>query len=177
MKKGLKWIIIILAILLIGTIIFFIVTQKEKYFNEFDFNEKHIVYNMTSINYLDTIIHAGLQSVNVDDIIVIIKPLENNTSTSIPDNMELKAHIISNGVQYVIYIDKISRKQSISVLSHELIHLVQYYNKDLVIKSDSIMWKNKLVNLSSIEYKNRPWEIEAFYEQYDLEIEMKNILY
>ena len=70
-----------------------------------------------------------------------------------------------------------SRKQSINVLSHELIHLKQYYNKELMIIKDSIYWKNELINIFSISYKNRPWEIEAYADQKNIERDMLKILY
>ena len=76
MKKGLKWIIIILAILLIGTIIFFIVNQKEKYFNkDITIENVNILNTMEDKVYLDTIIYAGVKSLKIDSLIIVVKEL------------------------------------------------------------------------------------------------------
>lgn len=176
-KKILKLIGIILLILIVGFVIWKIVSYEEKTFNKFDFDTNHKIFNTTEINYLDSITHAGIQSVGIYDIIIVIKPLKNKNNLVIPDDIDIKAYIVGDGKQYIIYIDKMSRKQYIKVLSHELIHLQQYYNGKLIVKKDTIYWNNKLVDINSYEYKDRPWEKEAFDNQHDLENKMLKILY
>lgn len=54
-----------------------------------------------------------------------------------------------------------TRKQFYDTLLHELVHVEQFYRKDLKIdgRGNSFKWKNKIVN--DIDYINCPWEQEA----------------
>lgn len=177
-NKILKIIGIILLIGIIAFIIWKIISYEEKKFNKFEFESSYNIFNETETNYLDTIVYSGLKILNIDSIIVIIKPMEIKKHSLIPDDLDLKAHIISNRVQYIVYMSKMSKSNSIKILSHELIHLKQYYNKELiVINKDSIFWKNKLIDPYNYSYEDRPWEKEAFAKQHDLEIKMKDMLY
>jgi len=176
-KKIIKILGIILGILLLIFIVWKIITYEEKYFNKFDFNKNHTVFNMTDIDYLDTIIHSGLQSIKIDNIIVVIKPMIDKKNLQIPDNINIKAYIIGEGIQYIIYIDKMSKNENINVLSHELIYLEQYYTKKLIIKKDTIIWDDHIINIELLTYEERPWEKEAFNNQHNLENKMRKILY
>lgn len=176
MRKVLKIIGIILLLIILIFIIWKITTYKEKTFNKFDFNTKHLVLNTTEISYLDTIVHAGLQNIDIDSVIIVIKPLIKINDPLISD-VDIKAYIKGEGIQYIIFISKENKINSIQFLSHELIHLEQYYNKKLIIKNDVILWNNDTINIKDYNYNDRPWEKDAFYRQYDLESKMKNILY
>lgn len=177
MRKVLKIIGIILLIIILIFIIWKITTHKEKSFNKFDFNPKHIVLNTTEISYLDTIVHSGLQNIDIDSVIIVIKPLIKINDPLISDDIEIKAYIKGEGHQYIIFISKENKINSIQFLSHELIHLEQYYNKKLIIENNIILWNNDTINIQDYNYNDRPWEKEAFSKQYSLESKMKNILY
>lgn len=178
MKKFLKIIGIILAILILIFIIYKIFTYKEQTFNKFDFKNYHHVFNMTETLYLDTIVHSGLQSLNIDSVIVIIKPLKDKEGL-LPGDLVTKAYIKTNGVQYIIFIDKSNRIDNITILSHELIHLKQYYKNELILINDgkTPIWKGDTINLKNYTYENRPWEKEAFDNQNRIASEMKKMLY
>lgn len=176
-KKLLKIIGIILAILLLIFIIYKIVTYKEPMFNKFPFQKNHYVFNTTEINYLDTIVHSGLQKLEIDSAIVIIKPLINKQG--LLGDMDVKAHIIGENYQYIIYIDRFSRYENIEILSHELIHLKQYYKHEfkLVDNGKTPIWKGDTINVKNYTYENRPWEKEAYANSSKLAEEMKKLLY
>lgn len=175
-----KWIIILIAILIIGIITFFIVNQKEKYFNHIVIENNSIFNTIRDKNYLDTIIYAGVKSLEIDDLIIVVRPLtkENIENLSFDDKLELKAHIQGMDDTYIIWINpNESRNDYIEILSHELIHLKQYYTKELFIVNNNIYWRNENININDYTYEKRPWEIEAFSNQKELEKKMINILY
>jgi len=176
-KKILKIIGIILLIFLIMFVVWKIISYEEKTFNTIAFEPGHKIFNTTEQNYLDTIVHAGIQNIDIDSIIIVIKPLINKSDILTHGDIDLKAHIVGEGLQYIIYIDKFSRKENIKILSHELIHLKQYYNKDLTIKNGKVLWKDKEININEYSYEKLPWEEEAFNEQHILESKIKGILY
>ena len=62
-----------------------------------------------------------------------------------------------------------SESEMVATLAHELVHVKQNVNKDLIYKFDKeankllVNWKGKeLGEPSQIPYRERPWEIEAF---------------
>lgn len=176
-NKILNRILLILLIILVVFIVWKIVTYEEKPFNSIEFAPNHHIFNMTDVDYLDTIVHAGIQSLNIDTIIVTIRPLLNTNKLILPGDIDLKAHIIGNGIQYIIYIDVLTRGANIRILSHELIHLNQYYNKDLIVEQDVILWKGDTINMNLYSYENLPWEKDAFCNQNILKGKIEKILY
>jgi len=180
MKKGLKWIIIILAILLIGTIIFFIVNQKEKYFNkDITIENVNILNTMEDKVYLDTIIYAGVKSLKIDSLIIVVKELtpKDIKILKFNEDYKLKAHIKGMDNTYIIWLTPNNRESYIKILSHELIHLQQYYLEKLIINQKDIYWEGKKIDMNNYSYKDLPWEIEAFSNQNELEKKMLQILY
>jgi hypothetical protein len=63
-----------------------------------------------------------------------------------------------------IYGRWIGRAHFWEILSHELIHVKQLYTNELdySIKLGEAYWKGDTVKFKDINYKDRPWEIEAF---------------
>jgi predicted metallopeptidase len=73
-----------------------------------------------------------------------------------------------------------SRDEAIKVLSHELIHLKQYYTKKLILEKDKVIWDGREVyqnEINETKYEQRPWEAEAFAGQRGLENKIREILY
>lgn len=179
-SKKLKIILIIIFSLLISLLIFIVVTYKEKPFEKINFKSYHYVTNKTNTSYLDTIVHSGLEVLNIDTVYIIIKNLpELKKDNEIDKDLEFHAFILGNEKQYVIYIKSGNRLENISILSHELVHLKQYYTKRLIpTENDSIViWEGKKMNVLDYKYNDRPWESEAFSSQEDVSKKMKEILY
>lgn len=175
-----KWIIILFIILIIGIITFFIINQKEKYFNHIIIENTNILNTIKNKNYLDTIIYTGVKSLEIENLIIVVRPLtqENIENLSFDNKLELKAHIQGMDDTYIIWINpNENRSTYIEILSHELIHLKQYYTKELLISDNNIYWKNQIININDYTYENRPWEVEAFFKQKELEKKMLQILY
>lgn len=180
MKKWTKWILILIGIIIIGLIIWKIMTYQEKYFKNIVIEDNYIFNTIQNKNYLDTIVYAGIKTLNIDSLIIIIKPLSETSKNefSIDTERDLKAKIKGKDNTYIIYInDNMSRESYINILSHELIHLEQYYTKKLEIIDNKVFWKNQEIDLSKYLYENRPWEKEASLFQNNLEKEMLQLLY
>jgi len=171
---------IILLILLIIFGIYKLATTKEKTFRLVNIEKNNFIQNKTDKPYLDSIVHVGMNELGIRGTYIIIRPLTKEVKQQFSNELQFKAHIKGLGKQYVIWIDDMDRSETILVLSHELIHLRQYYNGKLVVSNDTIKWNNQIIpltELSTIEYNARPWEIEAFQEQKYLDIDIRKVLY
>jgi len=179
MKK--KIIISFIIIVIISLITFLIIksskNQPEKYFNPVKFNSINYVNNNTDKNYYDTIIEVGLEKLNLKGISILITPLSESVKSILGDNYELKAHIRENGTGYVLFIDNVSREESITIISHELIHLNQYHSKELVYSNGIVYWQNAEFVLNDVGYGDRPWETDAFNKETELSKKIKSVLY
>lgn len=195
--KNKKWILVILVCILI--VIGFVYVKKNKFnerldkisellnigiyrentFNVVPINSNSSVLNKTEYSYMDSIIYIGLNELGIDSVYVVIRQIDPNVQTNFDTSITLKAHIIGNNNQYILWVDKMSRTESITVISHELIHLKQYYTNNLIIEDDYIVWKNMAYtydDISKIDYLHREWEIEAFKLERGLELKIRNIL-
>jgi hypothetical protein len=171
---------IIFLILLIIFGIYKLTTIKEKTFKLVYINKHNFIQNKTDKPYLDSIVHVGMNELGINGTYIIIRSLTKETKKQFSTDIELKAYIKGLGKQYVIWVDDMGRDETITVLSHELIHLRQYYNGKLVVSDELIKWNNQIIpvnELSTIEYNARPWEIEAFQEQKYLDIDIRKVLY
>ena len=72
------------------------------------------------------------------------------------------------------------RDEAIKVLSHEMIHLKQYYTKKLILEKDRVYWNGDVLyesEINNLRYEDRPWESEAFAGQRGLENKIREVLY
>ena len=195
-KKYYKWIIgIIILLLVIFSVVRYNKKQafyekiqsalqfgvyKEQTFNRIDIETTNMVANRTDRDYLDSIVYVGLNELNLDSVAITIRQISPDVQAMFDSESQLKAHIIGKGNQYIIFVDEMSRDEAIKVLSHELIHLKQYYTKKLILEKDKVYWDGEEMYQSEInemEYKRRPWEAEAFTGQRGLENKIREILY
>ena len=195
-KKYYKWIIgIIILLLVIFSVVRYNKKQafyekiknalqfgvyREQTFNKIDIQTTNMVSNRTDTDYLDSIVYVGLNEMNLDSIAITIRQISPEVQAMFDSESQLKAHIIGKENQYIIFVDEMSRDEAIKVLSHELIHLKQYYTKKLILEKDKVYWDGEEMYQSEInemEYKRRPWEAEAFAGQRGLENKIREILY
>ena len=176
-----KIIIIVLIILFLGFIIFYLNRyNKTEYFKPIELTENNSIVNTTKQNYMDTIVSVGLDMIKVKNNYITIRDMPDDIKNNFnnQNNMDLTASIIGADDQYIIYINNVDRITAIKSLSHELIHLQQYYSGKLrVIEAGVVMWNGKEINVLDIPYNDRPWEIEAFQGQTDLERKIIETLY
>ena len=192
MTTKVKWIIGIILLILIGFILFKksfrdrlkfkinIGTYQEQPFKQFDIETTNMVANRTEDNYLDSVVYVGLNELGMDSLAVTIRPITDEVKQQFDSEGTLKAHILGRDRQYIIFLDDMGRDESIKVLSHELIHLRQYVTKKLVLHKNEVVWDGEIISeyrVSELKYDDRPWEIEAFVEQRQLENKIRNILY
>lgn len=192
MTTKVKWIIGAVLLILIGFILFKksfldglkfkinIGTYQEQTFKQFDIETTNMVANRTEDNYLDSVVYVGLDELGMDSIAVTIRPITDEVKQRFDSEGTLKAHILGRGKQYIIFLDDMSRDESIKVLSHELIHLRQYVTQKLILHKNEVIWDGEVISehkVSELEYDKRPWEMEAFAEQRRLENKIRNILY
>lgn len=167
--------IIIIALLLLFYLIF---TYKEEPFKEYEFGNDNLISNRAEIQYLDTITHVGMDILGIKNHMVLIK--NQDKAINLGNDLETEAYVLNRNNQSVIYIKKVgSRNNNIKVISHELIHILQHINGDLVqLGNKQVMWKGELIeNGYDIEYHKRPWEEDAFRRGKELEYDIKEILY
>ena len=196
MKKYYKWIIGVVVLLLI---IFSVVrynkkqafyekiqsalqfgVYKEQTFNRIDIQTTNMVSNKTDRDYLDSIVYVGLNEMHLDSVAITIRQISPDVQAMFDSESQLKAHIIGKGNQYIIFVDEMGRDEAIKVLSHELIHLKQYYTKKLILEKDKVYWDGEEIyqrEINETEYQRRPWEAEAFAGQRGLENKIREILY
>jgi hypothetical protein len=135
--------------------------------------EYHIIRNETDMDYLDEIVHIGLMELGIGKVRVTIKPMDTKVKYLVQsrNNQLLDAFIKGNGTRYVIYVSKFSKWKSIEIISHELIHLKQYYSDDLQICKGEVAYKKKIYRGARyLEYTERPWETDAYSEGRKLKI-------
>jgi excinuclease UvrABC helicase subunit UvrB len=81
---------------------------------------------------------------------------------------DLKAHIRYQNDDFYLFTGKMSKNEAIEVLSHEVIHMLQYRSGNLSYTNGKVTWMGEVLDLNSKEYEQRPWEVEAFQKQSQL---------
>jgi hypothetical protein len=168
-----------LGIILLGFILYLFLHTKDVPFNKVDFKDWNFVSNSSSLDFADTIVYAGLNAMGMDNMIVRIKDLDIASQRELSLDISYDAYIqYQDNTTYNMYVSSMDRDKSLTTISHELIHLKQYYDKRLVIvDNDIVIWEGQPISLSVVEYNYRPWEIEAFDKQKELENKIRKILY
>jgi hypothetical protein len=176
MKRNLaRWIQIILGILLFALLFFMLLKNQKNGFNSVEFHDNNEVYNRTENTFLDTITLAGLHSLNIKNTAVLIAPLR---TIDIQQDLELKGYIIQSNNGFIIFIKRVGRRESIEIIAHELIHLEQLKSKRLVNQDSTLIFEGTQYDIRNIpEYSIRPWEIEAFKRQSQVESKIIEVLY
>jgi hypothetical protein len=176
MKKG---IIIGLVIISLTAILVIVVRMQNMYdapYRKIEFNTTDFVSNRTTMGYMDTLVQAGLISLGVDSVSVLIRPM---VQTSVQDKngtLELFAYIKGNRNQFSLYVLELNRRDAIEVIAHELIHLDQYRTGRLSSHGDSAEWLGLKMRVNDIPYEEREWEVEARRESPALAVKMKRML-
>jgi hypothetical protein len=165
-------IIVGVAILVFVGILLFINREGDR--NRFEFPNSVIVENYTKYDDVDTTIKVIVNKIfKYDSVHVNVYKTVTSMSTN---DITILAFIIKNRFadhSYILFlspdIDDIDR-----VLCHELCHLKQMEDGDLIQESDKYsIYKNDTIFFSKTDYSSRKYEIDAFKE----EREVKKILH
>jgi hypothetical protein len=179
--KKLKIILIILLIIVLFLGLYFLKRKPEVPFKDIELpNTSNFINNRTENKYLDTVLLLAADRLGIDAAIISVFPMSNETKINFEreNNISLKAFIIGSDYRYAIYTEDLDRMESITVLSHEMIHLKQYNTKRLVVIGNGVVeWEGQKMDVNLIPYNDRPWEREAFREETKISKELKKILY
>jgi predicted metallopeptidase len=174
-----KTLIIFLSLLMVFGLVLFLVinvSAKEEYFNQVELSNNNIITNSEGIAFYDTIISVGLDYAGIYGVNVVVSELTDGAKEQFSSG-ELKAHVrYFNGVFY-LFLDKFNRREAIEVISHEIIHIIQYNSGQLVYENSELYWEGQKYDLENMDYENRPWEREAFSRETDLGMKVYNELY
>lgn len=144
------------------------------------FEKNNLIVNQTENKSLDTIIHVGLNELELTDLIIVVRDMPISYVFDGPANLSLQAFITySDDEYYTIYIRKFRLPTNIKIIAHELIHLSQYHEKRISLKNPKyVIWeKDTLYVPLKFEYNNRPWEIEASKEEIPLKKKIEETLF
>jgi hypothetical protein len=160
-----KYILSLIILIILGVIILLMSTQKENYFDKIDLSNDNVIENSTTMKFMDTITSVGLLELNIKNVYVHILPLSDHMKNKFEKEYELEfnAHIIGEDYRYLIFIRDMCRLDGLNTMSHELIHLKQYYEKRLkILNQDEVFYNGMKHNIKDFNYFNRPWEKEAY---------------
>lgn len=169
--------VIVLLIILLVTLIF-LFTKKEKKFKQIELTNTSQIFNSTKYAYYDTIVSIGLSQLGINGVTISIIPLSDKAKENfLSQGGDLNAHIRESQGDYFLFIEPTSKSQSITIISHELIHLQQYHTQKLYYEYGVVYWEGQPYSLDETIYTQRPWEEEAFSKEKDLSQKISNILY
>lgn len=125
--------------------------------------------------------YIGLNIIDVDSVTVCLKNISDEIIIDyLRDGYNILGYIdIIEDKKYDIYINKSDKfkHQLIETISHELIHLKQFDLKIMIntLNPYLVYYNNVLYDLNNIDYFLRPWEIDAYTKQFELEQKMRLI--
>ena len=114
---------------------------------------------------LDTITSIGLSELGLKDLKIVIVSL---TEKEVEEDETLLGYIDQANGYYLIRLKSgLYRDYYVTILAHELQHLLQLHQKRLKIHPSYIEF-NRLWYTFSYPYWDRPWEIECFDKEFEL---------
>ena len=171
MNKRIVIIVLVFILALVGLIIF---GPKKVFKEEVEYEVNNIVSNQTGYEYYEDIVHVGLNELCISGEVVMIRL---NKGDKEIDGMDLRGAIFTNGLQFLIYMYDLNKREAIEVMAHELIHLDQYRSNRLRETKDSIFFEDKAYKKGNLPaYRDRPWEDEAFRRQSTLQKAIEQVL-
>jgi hypothetical protein len=165
--------IVVLSILLINKVS----ANENKPYNEVELTANNYVVNSISNTGYDTVAKVALDIAGISGVQVFIQELSESSKSQFDG--ELKAHVRYFNGDFYLFISNLDRKEAIEVISHEVVHIQQYLNKDFIYNQDSgeTYWKGELIDPNDIPYERRPWEDNAFAMQSSIYDKVYSVLY
>lgn len=178
-EKNKKIILFVSLILIaIGVVGFYYINEnkdREDYFNNVVLSDNNLIVNNVLPKYIDTILSVGLDRAGLVGVNVIVNEMNDGVESIIPD-YELKAHIREWNGNFYLFVGSVNKSESIKVLSHEIIHIHQYYSEELKYFEGKIYWKGDEYDLNNVDYDKRPWEEDAFDRETSLSNAIESVL-
>lgn len=171
MNKKILLVVLVFLLALLALIIF---SPKIEFREDVDYSKNNMVVNQTDKQYIEDIIHIGLNYLDIKEMIVVVKEIDRNVK--IDDQYDAKASVVTNNYQFLVSLYDMKKNEAITTLAHELIHIHQYYTNDLYIDErdgEKVIVHNQvnffpISTLNQVPYMERPWEVDAFDRQRDL---------
>ena len=172
---GMKKILFVLAaLLLLGALIWWLIQTpvKSPYYKQVVLTGNNDITNTTEWTYLDTVVSVGMSQLDIRGVNVLIQPMSERIKTKFEESegVELEAYIAEWMEGYTICVNgELGRSKAIDVIAHELVHLTQYRDKELVLTEGTVvLWMGTRYDVLGIPYNDRPWERDAFARQRSL---------
>jgi len=176
MKKG--WIVLI-VVLVIAFFVGLALWQKKhdvRPFNHYDFPETIQVNNATE-HRADTIcmvLASEILGMDTLNMTIAYMPTIKTQDTEFYGIIQM---LPFRKNQFVMLLKKdMSLSKLKETLSHEFVHIGQYIYGDLVLYPNYAVYTGDTVTFD-VEYKDRPFEKDAFKQQGNMEKELKKLLY
>lgn len=135
----------------------------------------NFIYNERFPTYYDTILNVAMDEVELRGYNVILRELSDGAKSQFDG--ELKAHIRYENGDFYLFTQSMDKREAMEVLSHEVIHMLQYTSGNLSYSNGKVTWMGEVLDLNSKEYEQRPWENEAFQKQSKLTGMVKETLW
>ena len=166
MKNNIVKIVVGVLLLIILYFLIFKTNSEEKPFNQIQLTENNFIYNEKFPTYYDTILMVAMDEAELAGFNVMLRELTDGAKSQFDG--DLKAHIRYQNDDFYLFTGKMSKNEAIEVLSHEVIHMLQYRSGNLSYTNGKVTWMGEVLDLNSKEYEQRPWEVEAFQKQSQL---------
>lgn len=172
MNKIFKYFFIVLVLALLSIVLF---RPARNFFRTgLEYEKNNYVLNKSEKDYFLDIIHIGLNELGIKGATVVI---EDGVRTEEYERTEIKAVVNNRGSMYLIRVFDIPTNEVLTVISHELIHILQFETGLLVEYPDRILYKGLVYDKDNLPpYLSRPWEVDAFYKEYYLRGDIKEKL-
>lgn len=162
-------ILVAILIIIMGYFIYKAITQPERIRLEVNLSDvNNTVINQSSIPYLDTLAHIGLQGLKVEGIILTLLDIKPQHQINLLDGEVVNGFVSARSKGDILLFLNPNLKEGsiITYLSHELVHVHQVHTGKLwVMGNDIARWDGKIVNVNDWPYLGRPWEVDAFKRQ------------
>jgi len=159
---------IVVGVVLLIIILFLIIKSNsgDKPFNQIELSRNNYIHNEKFPTFYDTILNVAMSEAGLTGHNVILEKLSDGARSQFDG--ELKAHIRYLNGDFYLFTESMGRDEAIEVLSHEVIHMLQYSSGNLSYMDGNVTWMGEVLELNSKEYEQRPWETEAFQKQSQL---------
>lgn len=182
--KKLHYFAIGILVLLISLFIYDWYRSNETYEIQ-KLDRTNFIVNNTNQKYLDTTLLVALSVANIHGKTIVIENMTEELMKKFRDDggVHLSAAVIGDpsGNQFLLFVDGFSHRSAIKVMAHEVIHIMQYSSGRLkVIPNLGVIWESDTISfdlLYNLNYRDRPWEMEAFDGESELSSLTEKILY
>lgn len=171
-----RYLVIVFIAMLTVLLVFLLLRNQESYFKTVDLVGCENIENRGLPKYYDTILCVALSNENLSHHKVVV--IELSSQNKLKFEGRLKANLRYVNGDFYLFIDVFDRNKAINVISHEVVHMLQYSSKKLVYNNNTgeLFWNGSKHSLD-VEYENRPWEIEAFENQGRIQKRIYSVLY